>query len=75
MVLLDCYFNLLLSQRHDGLNYTAIISDIWLQFLELKFPAELFTVQTICEVSRETMERSSSGGHSRALETLVPPET
>ncbi len=31
-------------------------------------------LRTICEVSRETMQRISSGGHSRALETLVPPE-
>lgn len=75
MVLLDCDFCLLLSQRLESLNYTAVKSDIWPQFLELKFPPELFRVQTICEVSRETMERGSSGGHSRALETLVPPET
>lgn len=34
----------------------------------------LLLLHTICEVSSETMERVSSWGHSRALETLVPPK-
>lgn len=31
-------------------------------------------VPTIWEVSKDTMDRVSSGGHSRALDTLVPPD-
>lgn len=38
------------------------------------FFLSLLLLHTICEVSSETMERVSSWGHSRALETLVPPE-
>lgn len=38
------------------------------------FSARVCVLLTIWDVSKDTMERVSSLGHSRALDTLVPPE-
>lgn len=65
------YIYILKIIKYRMYNFFSIILTLTDRIL---FFLSLLLLHTICEVSSETMARVSSWGHSRALETLVPPE-